>query len=195
MHACALRCTVGPGQDAAGPHPAVDIVMQRGCRAWRHASGPPLPHCMPHFSCGQLVGGGGKGEQGRVSCSCLAAPYTCMASRVHVVFPSLHGFQYLFELLRPRLGVLTSFPGLSLSSNMCFQLLLCRASEATKWLNGRLTTLALCEASKDDVVDGIQHFLHPSNPFKVRGIFFRVLGFLRFLVPVWNGHAFCGRES
>ncbi|KAL6760316.1 SNF2 family N-terminal domain-containing protein [Haematococcus lacustris] len=40
-------------------------------------------------------------------------------------------------------------------------------SEARKWLGGRLATLALCKASKEEVVEGIQHFLHPSNPYKV----------------------------
>jgi DNA repair and recombination RAD54-like protein len=42
------------------------------------------------------------------------------------------------------------------------------ASEAKKWLQGRLTVLALCEASRDEVTLGIADFLHPSNPYKVR---------------------------
>jgi hypothetical protein len=43
-------------------------------------------------------------------------------------------------------------------------------SECGKWLKGRpLTTLPLCESSRDDVISSIAQFLHPSNPFKVRG--------------------------
>ncbi|GAX75378.1 hypothetical protein CEUSTIGMA_g2822.t1 [Chlamydomonas eustigma] len=40
-------------------------------------------------------------------------------------------------------------------------------SECTKWLKGRLTTMALCEASRDDVLSGIDSFLRPANLIKV----------------------------
>lgn len=34
-------------------------------------------------------------------------------------------------------------------------------------LQGRLSTMALCEAGRDDVIAGITAFLHPSNKYKV----------------------------
>ncbi len=42
------------------------------------------------------------------------------------------------------------------------------AAEFTKWLNGRLEPLALCESSREDVLAGITTFLHPSNTHKAR---------------------------
>ncbi|GLC33814.1 DNA-dependent ATPase protein rad54 [Pleodorina starrii] len=40
-------------------------------------------------------------------------------------------------------------------------------NECTKWLQGRLKTLAMCESSREDVVANIGLFLHPSNVYKV----------------------------
>ncbi|GIL43573.1 hypothetical protein Vafri_1202 [Volvox africanus] len=40
-------------------------------------------------------------------------------------------------------------------------------NECTKWLQGRLKTLAMCESSREDVVANIGMFLHPSNVYKV----------------------------
>eukprot|EP00195_Chlamydomonas_chlamydogama_P012357 CAMPEP_0202906302 /NCGR_PEP_ID=MMETSP1392-20130828/38231_1 /ASSEMBLY_ACC=CAM_ASM_000868 /TAXON_ID=225041 /ORGANISM="Chlamydomonas chlamydogama, Strain SAG 11-48b" /LENGTH=1035 /DNA_ID=CAMNT_0049594745 /DNA_START=120 /DNA_END=3227 /DNA_ORIENTATION=+ len=40
-------------------------------------------------------------------------------------------------------------------------------NECAKWLKGRLTTMALCESARDDVIFAINQFLHPANPYKV----------------------------
>lgn len=40
-------------------------------------------------------------------------------------------------------------------------------SECVKWLKGRVRTLPLCESSKDDVLQAVHNFLHPTNPHQV----------------------------
>ncbi len=70
------------------------------------------------------------------------------------------------------------------------------ASEAKKWLHGRLAVLALCEASRDDVVVAISQFLHPSNPYKVREGIARTVGPARFVGATAGGaHLCCARSS
>eukprot|EP00887_Chlorella_sp_A99_P002466 scaffold10.g2466.t1 len=41
-------------------------------------------------------------------------------------------------------------------------------SECAKWLKGRVRTLPLCEASRDDVAAAISQFLSPRNPYQAR---------------------------
>ncbi|KAG2497992.1 hypothetical protein HYH03_004251 [Edaphochlamys debaryana] len=58
-------------------------------------------------------------------------------------------------------------------------------NECTKWLQGRLRTLAMCESSREDVVSNIGLFLHPANTYKVLIISYETfrLHAERFQVP------------